>query len=695
MLCCLDGSAPETASALHHYGGAAVFGETPLCEAECVPCNAEHGMCKFWCGYTETIVPADSAETTKTVDTGSAATPIFMSDKSFGIHEAWALRWAYRLYAHRASFQGEAQIVHAVEPDVTLPCLRENLESAWVRFQLWKRAVEAGKQEVLAASLLQLPLEELLSSAAEWYGEHVRRRRLEAWRTSGDRLDICCMDGNAKLYRRTCGTPCAEVFHCRALDLHLVRGCSESPQQKGVLCARYQDLASTPTLVAQIEGHCVRAALSASPFLEVDVRPTGHHRWQLASTIASDTVQAYFANCGEQVVQDRRRKKQERRDLARNPTKFLLGDWSSQASKRKCTCKTHKESMAAVRTASRSAGFLTAVSESGIIGALHEVITAETLSQRYCFLAQVAADMPELQTLVHDDACHVRVFSLCQATGAPAGSLTERLSQLRFVIDRPHSRGHVDSACRAHCFPTVPANAAALGTFPTPICESVNAQLSPLAHTVHHMGRWTCFFLVSECVEVHNELLCRKRSQKRLRGERSVASLQQPALVAPVVRRKLLPLWSAAAASGETFFECHMNKARSRNQLAFACHGARIIFGDKYVAGVAVCASGAQRKCAGEAQEALLAQVPAHLQDKLKAFWAEATSVDVVQMETIYDVRALEITWSDLEEILHVAPMRQNMGFPKYKGAELHQHLEALCQRPGVVVRRASGLIAS
>ena len=104
-------------------------------------------------------------------------------------------------------------------------------------------------------------------------------------------------------------------------------------------------------------------------------------------------------------------------------------------------------------------------------------------------------------------------------------------------------------------------------------------------------------------------------------GAPGVASLQQPVLASPVVRRKLLPLWSAAAASGENIFECHVNKTRSCNQLAFACHGAHIIFGDKRVAGVAVCASGA---CTGEAKETLLAQVPAHLQDSLKAFWADA-----------------------------------------------------------------------
>ena len=303
------------------------------------------------------------------------------------------------------------------------------------------------------------------------------------------------MDGNAKLHRRTCGTPCAEENNCGASDLHLVRGCSESPQQRGVFCTRHQKLASTPTLVAQIEAHRVRPPLSASSFLEVDVRPTGYHRWQPASTIDSDTVQAYFANCGEQVVQDRRRKKQERRDLARNPAKFVLDDWSSQASKRKCTKRKTHPWLPCAQPADLLA--CSAVSESGNIGALHEVITAETLSQRYCFLAQVAIDMPELQTLVHDDACHVRVFSLCQTTGAPTGSLAERLSRLRFVIDRPN-----------------------------------------VSYT---------YLRIRQCAAVSfgTHLLGRKRAQKRLRGAPGVASLQQPAHASTVVRRKLLPLWPA------------------------------------------------------------------------------------------------------------------------------------------------------
>eukprot|EP00959_Pyramimonas_sp_CCMP1952_P101973 2132600-Pyramimonas_sp.AAC.1 len=117
---------------------------------------------------------------------------------------------------------------------------------------------------------------------------------------------------------------------------------------------------------------------------------------------------------------------------------------------------------------------------------------------------KVAAAVPELKTLVHDDACHVRAFALCRVADAAEGSMAARLGGFQFIQDWPHNLGHVDPTCREEYFPTVAANEATLGSFPTPICESVNAQLSLLAHTVHHMGRWVCLFFVSEVVEVHD-----------------------------------------------------------------------------------------------------------------------------------------------------------------------------------------------
>ena len=49
---------------------------------------------------------------------------------------------------------------------------------------------------------------------------------------------------------------------------------------------------------------------------------------------------------------------------------------------------THKESVSAVKTSSRSAGFLVAATKTGVIAGFKEIITAETMSHGYVFLAE-------------------------------------------------------------------------------------------------------------------------------------------------------------------------------------------------------------------------------------------------------------------------------------------------------------------
>ncbi|CAK0853929.1 unnamed protein product [Prorocentrum cordatum] len=691
---------------------------------QCVPCSAAGAVRKYWCGYVETSAPERQGAFVKSMDISAPANPFFMLNKSFGIDSAWAKRWGYRLYAHRASFSGEAQILRALEPDVPIETLERGLESAWIRYQLWQRAAESAPstKKVLASSLLEKTLEDLLRENMGWYKPMMAERRLQAWRSSGDRLDICAMDGNAKLCRRTCGAPCAEAVYSDELGMHLVRGCPDTPLQKGVLCRRHQELAAVPSqtgIGTHIEAHRVLAPLATVAFLDVEVRLAGSDRFQPACTVDNDLVQSYFARNAEVVLQERKRRRQERRDLrvGRAPA-FCLGDWASREPKDKCSCKTHKESISAVRTSARSAGILTAVSETGVIGAFEEVITAETLSQRYCFLAKVAAAVPELKTLVHDDACHVRVFALCRGADAAEGSMAARLGGFQFILDRPHSLGHVDPTCRNECFPTVAANEATLGSFPTPICESVNAQLSPLAHTVHHMGRWVCSFLVSELVEVHNmfrdvgaareSARAQRRAQKKARRPPPPAALPAevpeaaPAVEAAVGdgaggdsaahvvrRRKLRQFWADAAAAGDKFFECQAYQERSpRNQLGFACAGARIVFGSTLVAGVAVCAATAQRDVNADDTKRLLKQVPEHLRGALAEFLAPSSSFDVVHMDVIFDLRPLGLTWETLHEALGARPLKQNCGWPRLQGENVSNRLDELCQRPGVIVRR-------
>lgn len=482
---------------------------------------------KYWHGYYETMVGTEEERWQKRLDKDFLPDSVWMVTKSFGIHQNWARKWRIRLYSHRSSFIGEGYIMKALQPSLLPGELDNMLLTGWVRWQVWQRACEAGAQvmQVVADQVLNMATEELLSSIMHWYLPLMKGHRLVAWKMSGDRLDIICIDGNAKLYRRTCGAPCAETVFFEALQLYLVRGCPESPAQKGVLCAAHATLRSQPELTGVIAKHRMVQHLAELPFLELQVQLTGFAAiWQPAGTMNSDVLQAYFAKQGEEVIEARRRKRAEQREQARRPVKErFLGDWSSKAVKTKCVCKTHKESIAAVRTASRSAGFLMAVTESGIIPGLAEIITAETLSQRYAFLAEMAEAEPELTGLVHDDACHVRVFA--KTHRREDNEMSKRLSSEAFyyIVDRPHSRGHVDATCKAECFPTVAKNAAFLGDFPTPICESVNSELSPLAHTVHHMQRWLCLFIVSESVQVHNELRAQRRQEAQQRGDRKRA----------------------------------------------------------------------------------------------------------------------------------------------------------------------------
>ena len=71
----------------------------------------------------------------------------------------------------------------------------------------------------------------------------------------------------------------------------------------------------------------------------------------------------------------------------------------------------------------RTAGFLFAVTESGLLLDVMELIGAESLSQRYHFTAQCAHRLPSLRCIVHDDSCHLKAMCLRQREGSPQGGL--------------------------------------------------------------------------------------------------------------------------------------------------------------------------------------------------------------------------------------------------------------------------------
>ena len=193
---------------------------------------------KYWCGFKEVLI---NAKWVKQVDEPHPS--YFFVSKKLGVVASWLRRWRYRMYLHRASFLHEAVLLRLLDPTVQVQ-VRAQLASAWGREILWRRSADAepAVRERLASQLLALPLEKLLELHWSWYepmmfqrqgsGSRISKffvlsphlglfsfafsswgRRWTQLLTSGNRLDICAIDGNAQLHRRTCGQPHAEVVH--------------------------------------------------------------------------------------------------------------------------------------------------------------------------------------------------------------------------------------------------------------------------------------------------------------------------------------------------------------------------------------------------------------------------------------------------------------------------------------------------
>ena len=270
-----------------------------------------------------------------------------------------------------------------------------------------------------------------------WYG-------LEQVRLSRDRTDILAIDGNAKLYRRTCGMPLSDVVHCAELDQYLLRGCPHRPQGKGTMCCRHARvlMANPPPPHETVCKHRLRRALHRpeDSWCSLEVQLAGcAPRWQPACTVSQVALASYFGVRADARIRARRtRRLQLRKQGAAGKKgrkeKSFMASWSSNGPRAASECSTHKETDAHISAAARTAGFLTAVSASGIVAHVDELICAESLSQRYRFLAIVVFHMPDLKLVVHDDACHLRLMAEANQNGTP---MAVRLgTDMAYIVDR-------------------------------------------------------------------------------------------------------------------------------------------------------------------------------------------------------------------------------------------------------------------
>ena len=140
----------------------------------------------------------------------------------------------------------------------------------------------------------------------------------------------------------------------------------------------------------------------------------------------------------------------------------------------------------------------------GIVVHLAEFVGAESLGQRYFFLADLLEEGWE------NDTVNTTIVSNL----ALANLRLRRLAypQVKYVTDRFHSKGHADHWCKQHCMHSSPENGKALQGVNTSVCEQQFSKLGRYKFMVSKMGAAIGSLSLHEVVEPRNEERARHAS---------------------------------------------------------------------------------------------------------------------------------------------------------------------------------------
>lgn len=161
-------------------------------------------------------------------------------------------------------------------------------------------------------------------------------------------------------------------------------------------------------------------------------------------------------------------------------------------------------------------GFLLATTPSGHILHVKAFSGSESLSQRFFFLAEIAALVPELSLIIHDDSCHLRKFARKHGGQSELGKRLQ-YPRAHYVIDCLHIRGHRDTWCLEHCHPDKGDHAQRMKDTNTSRAEQVNHVVGRHKHSLRSMGRFTRSFFMNEIIDSRN--VCRPHEVQRRLGE--------------------------------------------------------------------------------------------------------------------------------------------------------------------------------
>ena len=76
---------------------------------------------KFWHGFLHKPSENSDRQVIAQLDRDYLGPEYFLVNKCFGVALSWLRRWRYRLYFHRASFQGEALLLRQLTGSLAMP----------------------------------------------------------------------------------------------------------------------------------------------------------------------------------------------------------------------------------------------------------------------------------------------------------------------------------------------------------------------------------------------------------------------------------------------------------------------------------------------------------------------------------------------------------------------------------------------
>ncbi|CAJ1379993.1 unnamed protein product [Effrenium voratum] len=133
--------------------------------------------------------------------------------------------------------------------------------------------------------------------------------------------------------------------------------------------------------------------------------------------------------------------------------------------------------------------------------------------------------------------------------------------------------------------------------------------------------------------------------------------------------RVLKPMWCRALASGEKMFEAQSYREKKGNAMKFAKAGVWVLFGEsgsEQVAGAAVLAGPAMRNIKLAEIQGRVGSLPQHLQAPFSEYIAGAVKVDLVDVQIVYDLRPLSLSWGQVAAMLKCKVSR-NIGFTRVR----------------------------